>query len=132
MEARRRRGLGGDRDRGVAPVTGARRGPRRGEVWWVALDPAVGTEIGKTRPAVVLSNDSCNVHGNRVVVLPVTGNVEALYPGEARIQVRGRPARALGDQIRSVDRRRLRSRVEVLPPEALTAVEEAVRITLGL
>ena len=113
-------------------MTGARRGPRRGEVWWVALDPAVGTEIGKTRPAVVLSNDSCNVHGTRVVVLPVTGNVASLYPGEARIQIRGRPARALGDQIRSVDRRRLRSRVEVLPPEALAAAEEVVRITLGL
>ena len=108
------------------------RGPRRGEVWWVALDPGVGTEIGKTRPAVVLSNDSCNVHGSRVVVLPVTTNVDSLYPGEARIQVRGRPARALGDQIRSVDRRRLRSRVSVLPAASMADVEEAVRITLGL
>ena len=53
----------------MAAVKRAKRGPRRGEVWWVALDPALGTEIRKTRPAVVISNDSCNAHGTRVVVL---------------------------------------------------------------
>jgi mRNA interferase MazF len=44
--------------------------PRRGEVYWVTVDPVIGTEIRKTRPAVILSNDSCNTHGARVVVLP--------------------------------------------------------------
>ncbi|HSF04100.1 MAG TPA: type II toxin-antitoxin system PemK/MazF family toxin, partial [Solirubrobacterales bacterium] len=78
--------------------------PRRGDVYWVALDPVVGTEIRKTRPAVIVSNDSCNAYGARVVVLPITGNVDSLYPGEARIQLKGKPARALGDQLRSVDK----------------------------
>ena len=72
-----------------------KRPPRRGDIYWVALDPVLGSEIRKTRPAVVISNDSCNAHGARVVVLPITSNVTSLYPGEARIQVRGRPARAL-------------------------------------
>ncbi len=98
----------------------------------MGLDPALGTEIGKTRPAVVVSNDACNAKGRRVVVLPVTSNVESLYPGEARITVRGRPARALGDQVRAVDRRRLTSRITVLPREEAAAVEEALRITLAL
>jgi len=53
--------------------------PRRGDVYWVALDPAKGTEIRKTRPAVIVSNDSCNAFGTRVVVLPVTTR-EALPP----------------------------------------------------
>ena len=85
--------------------------PRRGDVYWVTLDPALGSEIRKTRPAVVISNDSCNAHGARVVVLPITRNVTSLYPGEARIHVRGRPARVLGDQIRSIDKARLRARI---------------------
>ena len=106
--------------------------PRWCEVWWVGLDPVQGTEIGKTRPAVVVSNDACNTMGRRVVVLPVTSNVESLYPGEARITVRGRPARALGDQVRAVDRRRLTSRIAVLSKEEAAAVEEALRITLAL
>jgi mRNA interferase MazF len=106
--------------------------PRRGDVYWVALDPARGTEIRKTRPAVVISNDSCNRYGSRVVVLPITSNVESLYPGEARIEIRGAPARALGDQIRSIDKTRLRSRIGRLTKQELLSVENAVQITLDL
>lgn len=98
----------------------------------MALDPVHGTEIRKTRPAVVVSNDSCNRYGSRVVVLPVTSNVETLYPGEARISVRETPARALGDQIRSVDKSRLRKRIGALTGDELLDVEEAIRITLSL
>lgn len=106
--------------------------PRRGDIYWVALDPALGTEIHKTRPAVIISNDSCNTHGSRVVVLPVTSNVDSLYPGEAAIRVRGKPARVLGDQMRSIDKRRLRRRIGRLRQTELVDVEQAVRITLGL
>jgi mRNA interferase MazF len=109
-----------------------RRGPRRGDVYVVALDPTLGTEIRKTRPAVVVSNDSCNRYGARVVVLPVTSHVETLYPGEARIRLKGVPARVLGDQIRSIDKSRLRSRVAVLSRDELRDVEAAIRITLAL
>ena len=109
-----------------------RNAPHRGDVYWVALDPALGTEIRKTRPAVVISNDSCNRYGSRVVVLPVTSNVESLYPGEARIEVRGEPGRVLGDQIRSIDKTRLRSRIGRLTKQELLSVENAVQITLDL
>ena len=109
-----------------------RRAPRRGEIYWVALDPAVGTEIKKTRPAVVVSNDSCNTHGGRVVVLPVTSNVDGLYPGEALVRVKGQPGRALGDQIRSLDKIRLQSRIGSLTAEEMAAVDEALLVTLGI
>ena len=109
-----------------------KRPPRRGDVYWVALDPARGTEMRKTQPAVVISNDSCNAYGARVVVVPITSNLSSLYPGEARNTVSGKPARALGDQIRSVDKVRLRSRLARLSPEAIHDVELAVRITLDL
>jgi mRNA interferase MazF len=113
-------------------LAGVRRAPRRGDVYRVAPDPARGTEIRKTRPAVVVSNDSCNRYGSRVVVLPITGNVDSLYPGEARIEVGGSPGRALGDQIRSIDKSRLRSRIGTLSRQEMLDVESAVRITLDL
>ncbi|WP_202967242.1 type II toxin-antitoxin system PemK/MazF family toxin [Nitrospira moscoviensis] len=109
-----------------------RKTPRRGDVYWVVLDPTIGSEIKKTRPAVVVSNNSCNTYGSRVVVLPLTSHVDSLYPGEALITVDGKAARALGDQIRSVDKSRLRSRIETLSPDELMAVEDAIRVTLGL
>jgi mRNA interferase MazF len=109
-----------------------KRTPRRGDVYWVALDPVLGSEIRKTRPAVVVSNNSCNAFGSRVVVLPLTTNVESLYPGEALVTVKGKTARALGDQIRSLDKSRLRSKVDTLSMDEVEAVEEALRITLGL
>jgi mRNA interferase MazF len=108
------------------------RPPRRGDVYWVNLDPVVGTEIRKTRPAVVVSNDSCNRHGTRVVVVPITSNVDSLYPGEALVDVKGRPGRALGDQIRSIDKRRLKAVVNTLTAEEMVRIDEALAITLGL
>lgn len=109
-----------------------KRTPRRGDVVRVALDPVVGSEIRKTRPAVVISNDACNTFGQRVVVVPLTSNVTSLYPGEAKVVVRGKAARALGDQIRSVDKTRLRARLAPLSRTDLLAVEEAVRVTLDM
>ncbi len=108
------------------------RPPRRGDVYWVSLDPVIGTEIRKTRPAVVVSNDSCNRFGTRVVVLPITSNVSSLFPGEAVIKVKGKQGRALGDQIRSVDKRRLKARAGSLTPAEMALIEEALAITLGL
>jgi len=109
-----------------------KRPPRRGDVYWVALDATLGTEIRKTRPAVVVSNDSCNAYGRRVVVLPLTSNVDSQYPGEARVDVKGKPARALGDQIRSIDKTRLRSRIGRLSQNELRSIDDALRVTLEL
>jgi mRNA interferase MazF len=109
-----------------------KRPPRRGDVYWVNLDPVIGTEIRKTRPAVIVSNDSCNRYGTRVVVLPITSNVDSLYPGEARVEVKGKPGRALGDQIRSVDKARLGGRAATLTLAEMAGIDEALAITLAL
>src|ERR1044072_5389427 len=96
---------------------------RRDDVYWVALDSAPGSEIQKTSPAVIVSNNSCNTFGTRVVVLPLTSNVDSLYPGEALVNVKGKERRVLGDHIRSLDKSRLRSRIERLSQEEMASVE---------
>jgi mRNA interferase MazF len=108
------------------------RAPKRGDVYWVNLDPVVGTEIRKTRPAVIVSNDSCNRYGARVVVLPITVNTDSLYPGEAMVEIKGKPGRALGDQARSIDRSRLKARIGRLTADEMSRVDEALAVTLGL
>src|SRR6476620_6618556 len=98
------------------------RAPRRGDVYWVNLDLVVGTEIRKTRPAVIVSNNSCNRYGTRVVVLPITSNVDSVYPGEAMVDVKGRAGRALGDQIRSIDKRRVKARLSTLTADEMARI----------
>ena len=65
-------------------------------------------------------------------MLPITSNIDSFYPGETLVEVKGKAGRAPGDQIRSVDKRRLKARVSTLTPEEMTRVEEALSITLGL
>ena len=108
------------------------RAPRRGDVYWVNLNPVVGTEIRKTRPAVIVSNDSCNRYGTRVVVLPITSNIDSLFPGEAIVEVKDQRGRALGDQIRSIDKIRLKTRAGRLTAEEMSRIDDALAITLDL
>lgn len=105
---------------------------RRGEVWWVQFDPALGSEIRKRRPAVILSNNVANEHLSRVVVVPVTSNVERCYPGEARVTVAGRPAKVMADQIMAADKERLQGRLGELGATDLRALEQAVQLHLGI
>src|SRR5260370_9530132 len=78
----------------------------------------------KEPPAVIVSNDSCNRYGTRVVVLPITSNVTALYPGEAMVSVKGKPGRALGDQIRSIDKGRLKARAGAVTTEEMAVCSQ--------
>ncbi|WP_394753490.1 type II toxin-antitoxin system PemK/MazF family toxin [Crenothrix sp.] len=79
---------------------------RRGDVYWVNLDPTVGTEIKKTRPALVVSPDDLNTVLPRVIIVPLTSKGQSLGC-RPEIIFDGRPARILLDQIRCVDKRRL-------------------------
>ena len=105
---------------------------RRGEVWWVALDPIVGGEIGKIRPAIIISNDRSNAQNNRVQIVPVTSSTRRIYPSEALIAIDGRLSKAVADQIRTVYKRRLQAFMGRITEAEMRTVEEAVRLQLDL
>src|SRR6266851_5142811 len=111
--------------------------PRRGEVYLVSFDPTVGSEIQRTRPALILQNDIANRHSPITIVAAITSQfAEPLYPTEVLI----RPPEgglttasvALLNQIRSIDRQRLVRRLGRVRTETLERVNRAIQLSLGL
>ncbi len=106
--------------------------PTRGEVWWVDFDPIRGSEIAKIRPAIVISNNLSNKFTERLQVVPLTSQTDHLYPCECVVIVQKRPSKAAADQIRTVSIKRLGKRIGVLSLNDLQAVENVIRLQLGL
>ncbi len=103
----------------------------RGEIYWVAFDPTIGGEVSKTRPAIILSNNLANRVLNRVIMVPLTTNVERKLPGEAFVEVNGKRQKALGSQLRTVSKLRVGNLLGVLSAADLERVENAVLFQLG-
>ena len=112
--------------------------PRRGDIYLCSFDPAVGHEIRKTRPALVIQNDIGNRYSPLTIVAAITSAVsEVPYPVEVAIEpTTGNGLDALSsirlDQIRTVDRQRLVRRLGVVDSATMARVDEAIKISLGL
>ena len=103
---------------------------RRGEVYMVRLDPVLGSEVGKTRPAIVVQNDLANRSSPTVTVIPVSSSVDRVFPfqvhlpaGEGGLE---RESKALCEQIRTVARSRLTQRLGQLSPERVEEIRGAL------
>lgn len=105
---------------------------QRGEIWWVDFEPALGGEITKTRPALIVSNDIANSNLNRVQVIPLTSNTGRLYPSEALVSVAGKSSKAMADQITTAAKERLKSKLGSIPHSEMQEVEKVIRIQLGM
>lgn len=113
----------------------------RGEIRLVNLDPVIGAEANKRRPAVIVSNDGANAiaarHGRGVVtVVPVTSNVARVYPFQVKLSAKATGLRAeskaQAEQVRSVAVQRMGPRVGRVPTDLMEQIDEALRLHLAL
>ncbi|PZO40017.1 MAG: PemK family transcriptional regulator [Pseudanabaena frigida] len=111
--------------------------PKRGEIYLVNFDPTVGSEIQKTRPALILQNDISNQHSPITIVAALSSQFDIeLYPTEVLITPPEggltKPSVVLLNQIRSIDRQRLVKRIGIVSNQLMEQVNNAIQISLGL
>ena len=106
--------------------------PKRGQIWWINLDPTIGSEISKRRPCVVVSHDTVNKLRRTPVVVPLSSSPKAFPPVVIALPSAGPDSVAVVDQMRAVDKRRFVSAKGFLSTDDLEALEEAIGHVLDL
>lgn len=95
----------------------------QGDIYLINLDPKLGTEVGKTRPGMIISINAMNHYSPRLIIAPITSNIGKIYPFEVFIPhgVGGmkKDSKLMLDQIRSVDKRRLVKKIGTVNTEIL-------------
>ena len=112
--------------------------PKRGEIYLTSLDPTVGHEIKKTRPALIIQNNTSNLYSAVTMVAPITSTVRLpLSPLHVLLPANSSTGLTLAsvavfNQIRAVDRIRLIKKLGEVDALALAQVDEAIRAAFGL
>jgi mRNA interferase MazF len=110
---------------------------RRGEIFFADLNPVVGSEQGGLRPVLILQNDIGNTYSPTTIVAALTSRIKrAKLPTHVEVAKEryslDRDSVILLEQLRTIDKQRLKERVGALDEEAMTRVENALIISLGL
>lgn len=96
------------------------------DVCWVDLNPTVGAEMQKVRPCVVVSPKELNQYLATVIIIPITSAIHG-YPFRVRCHVAGRDGEIVTDQIRTVDKSRLKRKIDTLSPEERVELQDVLR-----
>ena len=107
----------------------------RGDLFTADLDPVTGSEQGGVRPVVVVQNDAGNRYSPTVIVLALTSQMgKPRLPTHVAVKGQGlrRESVVLAEQIRTLDKRRLRERIGTLRPEVMDRVSQALKVSLGV
>ncbi len=108
---------------------------RRGDVYYVDFEPAIGEEIKKNRPAVIVSTNANNIHLHRLQVIPLTSSPNALkkcYQNEALVTIAGKQGKALASQLTTVSKLRVSQKIGTVSPSELLNIDDAMRYQLDL
>ena len=110
---------------------------KRGDIYYADLNPVVGSEQGGTRPVLIISNDTGNKYSPTVIIAAITSRVRTKAKLPTHIEL---PSNEYGlnkdsvillEQIRTLDKRRLKERIGELPSETMSKVDRAILISLG-
>lgn len=109
----------------------------RGDIVFANLDPVIGSEISKTRPVMIISNDLNNKYSNTVTVIPIsTLKSNKIYPFEVLLNSNESGLKydsiAKANQIRTIDKKRLLSKVTKINDNLITLIEQAICIHLNI
>ena len=107
------------------------------KIFLVNLDPTIGAEIKKTRPAIILQNNVSNEYSAVTIVAAITSVINLpLYPNEVLIHAKEgglkKDSAVLLNQLRSIDRKRLIKRLGYIYPETMIKIDNALKISLGI
>ena len=110
---------------------------RRGDIYYADLSPVVGSEQGGTRPVLIIQNDTCNKHSPTVIAAAITSQTgKAKLP--THISIAGgsvglsKDSVILLEQIRTIDKRRLREHMGRLNDNQMSMVDNAIAVSFGL
>ena len=109
---------------------------RRGDIIYADLNPVVGSEQGGTRPVLVVQNDVGNKYSPTVIVAAITSQIEkAKLPTHIELQHEDygleKDSVILLEQLRTIDKKRLKEKIAFLDQEVMTKVDQALKISLG-
>ena len=109
-----------------------KKNPKRGEIYWVDLEPAIGGESQKIRPGLIVSNNIGNEVSLVVMVAPITSKAKQVYPFEVKTTLNNKSVKIMLNQCRALDKSRLKEKIGEVDVSTMHNVEEAIKIVFGL